>query len=489
MELTDYLRILRRGWILLVSITLAGLLTGGAISLAIQPTYTAETKLFLATQNSGSVQELQQVNNFGQDRVQSYAQIVTTPAVLQPAIESLGLETSPGQLASRITANAGVNTVLLTIRATNPSPVQAAAIAQAVSESLIKVIDQLESPSAGGTPPVRLSVVTPATAPSTPSAPNTRLNLVIGALLGFVIGLGAVVLRNVLNTKVKGELDLRRITDAPILGGIAYDSDAAKKPLLTQFAPQSARAESFRQIRTNLQFAQVAHKSKTVLITSSLPGEGKTTTAVNMALALAQAGKSVALVDADLRRPMVGEYLGLDRNAGLTTVLIGSSSAEELLHPWGKDQLYVLTSGQVPPNPSELLGSESMAELIEELERQFDAVVIDAPPLLPVTDAAVLAQRVSGVVLVVGSQAVTTADVEKSLSALEMVDAALLGVVLNKLPSKGQDAYTYTYASYESAQPNPKEGLRGIQAARESSSSGEFDELVFGSSDNQFGRK
>lgn len=421
---------------------------GGAVSLAIQPTYTAETKLFLATQNSGSVQELQQVNNFGQDRVQSYAQIVTTPVVLQPAIDSLGLDVPVGQIAKNITASAGVNTVLLTIRATDRSPAQAAAIAQAVSQSLIKVVNSLESPTAGGTPPVRLSVVTPATAPSSPSAPNTRLNLVIGTLLGFLLGLGAVVLRNALNTKIKGEVDLRRITDASILGGIAFDSDAAKKPLLTQFAPQSPRAESFRQIRTNLQFAQVTHDSRTVLVTSSLPGEGKTTTAVNMALALAQAGKRVALIDADLRRPMIGEYLGLERNVGLTTVLVGSAPAEQVIQPWGRDELYVLTSGQIPPNPSELLGSEAMAKLLKELEDHFDVVIIDAPPLLPVTDAAVLAQGVGGVVLVVGSQAVKSTDLEKSLSALDMVDAALLGVVLNKLPSKGLDAYAYTYSSY-----------------------------------------
>ena len=212
------------------------------------------------------------------------------------------------------------------------------------------------------------------------------------------------MLRSALDTKVRGESDLRHITDASILGGVAYDADATKKTLLTQVPQQSPRAESFRQIRTNLQFAHVSHNSKTVLVTSSVPGEGKSTTAINMAIAMAQAGQRVAIIDADLRRPMVGEYLGLDRTAGLTTVLVGEATLEDLIQPWGDDELYVLTSGNIPPNPSELLGSEAMKTMIATLERDFDAVVIDAPPLLPVTDATVLAQRVGGVVLVVGSR-------------------------------------------------------------------------------------
>jgi capsular exopolysaccharide synthesis family protein len=233
------------------------------------------------------------------------------------------------------------------------------------------------------------------------------------------------------------------------LGGISFDNDAKRKPLLTQVLAHSPRAESFRQIRTNLQFAHVSHESKAILITSSLPGEGKTTTATNLAIALAQAGQSVVLVDADLRRPRVDDYLGLDRNAGLTTALIGAAPLEDLVQRWGDDDLFVLTSGQIPPNPSELLGSALMKELIDSLEHSYDAVIIDAPPLLPVTDAAVLSQQVGGVVLVVGSSRVKSSDVQKSIAALDMVDAAVLGVVMNLLPNKGPDAYAYTYYAYE----------------------------------------
>jgi len=448
LELNDYLKMVKRNWVTIVATALLGVLVSGAASLIVRPSYLAETKLFVAIQGSGSITELQQGNTFSQARVRSYVETVGTPAVLQPAIERLGLDITPAELQKKVSAGADLNTVIITISVNDPSAVQAAAIAQAVGDSLIEVVDKLERPSTDALSPVKLSVVTPAIAPVAPSSPNTRLYLALGLLVGAALGLGIAVLRTTLDTRVRGENDLRRLSQAPVLGGIAFDSDATKKSLLTQVHPQSPRAESFRQIRTNLQFAHVGHESKAVLITSSLPGEGKTTTATNLAIALAQAGQSVVLVDADLRRPRVDDYLGLERNAGLTTALVGSADVNDLLQPWGDDNLFVLTSGQIPPNPSELLGSEAMKQLIVGLESAFDAVIIDAPPLLPVTDAAVLAQQVGGVVLVLGSSKVKLPELQKSLNALEMVEADLLGVVLNFLPVKGPDAYAYGYSSY-----------------------------------------
>lgn len=451
MDLNESLRMLRRNWLIVLSATLAGLLLGGAVSVLVKPTYTSSTQLFVAIQSSGSVQELQQGNTFSQARVQSYVKTVRTPVVLAPAIDSLGLGISASQLAERVTASTELNTVLINISVTDTSSVQAAATASAVADSLIKAIDTLEKPKTGGTSPVSLSVITPAQAPSSPSAPNTRLNLTLGLLLGLAAGVAISVLRSTLDYRIRGEADLRRVTEAPLLGAISFDQNAAGQPLLTHAPAQSPRAESFRQLRTNLNFTNVSGQAKTVLVTSSLPGEGKSTTATNLAIALAQSGQTVCLVDADLRRPMVNEYLGLDRNAGLTTALVGNADVGDLLQPWGDDQMYVLTSGEIPPNPSELLGSVQMRQIVERLEQIFDAIVIDAPPLLPVTDAAVLSQQVGGVVLVVGSQSVKQQDLEKSLAALKMVEANVLGVVLNRLPLKGADAYSYSYYSSNSA--------------------------------------
>lgn len=490
LDLRDYLRILRRHWILVIASTLTGLLLAGAASVLTKPTYTAETQLFVAIQSSGSVQELQLGNNFSQARVQSYIKTVQSPAVLQPAIDALGLGMTAEELAENVKATSETSTVLINISVSDASAVQAAAISQAVADSLIRVVDTLEKPRTGGASPVSLSVIKPAKAPAAPSAPNTKLHLLLGLLAGIVVGVGGAILRATFDNRIRGEGDLRRITDAPVLGGITFDQDATKKPLLTQSAHQSPRAESFRQLRTNLQFANVAEHAKTVLVTSSLPGEGKSTTATNLAIALAQAGQTVCLIDADLRRPMVSEYLGLERNAGLTTVLVGAGELNDLLQPWGEDNLFILTSGQIPPNPSELLGSHDMKQLIGRLEKSFDTIVIDAPPLLPVTDAAVLSQHVGGVILVVGAQKLRDQDLEKSLNALEMVGSNLLGVVLNKLPAKGPDAYAYTYYSSDDKSPtkaaspkrsSAKNRLRKEYASFTSPDQNDFDLTLQGS--------
>lgn len=430
-------------------------MVGGLAAIVVRPTYTATTQLFVAIQSSGSVSELQQGNTFSQARVQSYVKTVGSPVVLQPAIDSLGLKVTPAELGNQVRASTELNTVLINISVTDTSPAQAAAISQAVADSLVKVVDILEKPKTGGSSPVSLSVISPAVAPVTPTAPNTKMNLLLGLGAGLALGCALALMLSKLDSRLRGESDLREVTDAPLLGGIAFDQEAVKSPLLTQSAPQSPRAESFRQLRTNLRFTNVSGETRSVLVTSSLPGEGKSTTATNLAIALAEAGESVCLIDADLRRPAVGDYLGLERNAGLTTALMGAADVNELLQPWGQDNLFVLTSGQIPPNPSELLGSSEMNELLGRLERTFDAVVIDAPPLLPVTDAAVLSQHVGGVVVVVGSHKLRQQDLHKSLKALEMVGAKLLGVVLNRLPVKGPDAYSYGYYSHDEPSRNP----------------------------------
>ena len=481
---------------MIVVLALAGLLAGGTASLLAKPTYTSVTQLFVAIQSSGSVSELQQGNTFSQARVQSYVKTVTTPAVLDPVIRKLGLDTTPSALAQEVKATSDLNTVLISIAVTDTSPVQSAAIAEGVADSLVQAVDELETPRNGGESPVRLSIVTPATSPESPTSPNTKLNLILGFAIGLIAGVGTSILRTILDNRIRGELDVRHVTPTPILGGISFDSDAVKKPLITQAGAHSPRSESFRQLRTNLQFAHINNDSKTVLVTSSIPGEGKSTTATNLAVSMAQAGQSVVLIDADLRRPMVGEYLGLDRTVGLTTALIGQASIHDLLQSWGDDNLFVLTSGQIPPNPSELLGSDQMRQLLSRLEESFDAVIIDAPPLLPVTDSAVLSQLVGGVVVVVGMQGVRQNELEKSLNALQMVQANVLGLVLNRIPTKGPDAYAYGgYYTYEtrpaaqgrtvSKQPTRDQNVRTTEIENELSQHAEFESIIV--ADNERG--
>jgi len=203
--------------------------------------------------------------------------------------------------------------------------------------------------------------------------------------------------------------------------------------------------EAFRQLRTNLQFVDIEHALRSVVLTSSVPGEGKSTNTCNLSLSLAQAGVRVILLEGDLRRPRVAEYMGLEGAVGLTSVLLGRVPLEDALQPWGDGTLQVLPSGPLPPNPSELLGSAGMEELLGRLEGLADIILIDAPPLLPVTDAAVLGAMTSGVLMLVRSNRTNVEQVKRATTTANAVGATVLGVILNAVPTSGPDAYAYGY--------------------------------------------
>jgi capsular exopolysaccharide synthesis family protein len=183
-------------------------------------------------------------------------------------------------------------------------------------------------------------------------------------------------------------------------------------------------------------------------VTSAVPGEGKSSTTCGLAVLFAEAGQRTLIIDADLRRPRIADYLGLEGGVGLTTVLVGKASVDDVLQRYGTD-LWVLPSGFLPPNPSELLGSRHMAELLEALREEFDMVIVDCPPLLPVTDAAVVAARADGALLLSRARKTTSAQITAGVQALQSVDARLLGCVLNMVAAKGPDAYYY-YDEYSS---------------------------------------
>jgi non-specific protein-tyrosine kinase len=190
-----------------------------------------------------------------------------------------------------------------------------------------------------------------------------------------------------------------------------------------------------------------------------VPKEGKSTTACNLAIAMAQTGVRVCLVEGDLRRPRIADYLGVESAVGMTDVLIGRVPLEDALQSWGGGMLEVLPSGPLPPNPSELLSSRGMDELMRSLEERFDLVLVDAPPLLPVTDGAILSTLTDGAVLCVRARSTRKDQLEQAVGALRAVDAKILGVVLTMVPAKGPDAYQgygYGYGSYKSDAHKPQ---------------------------------
>lgn len=416
----------------------------------------------MSVAGGASVADLSQGNTFSAARVKSYEALAVTPQVLGQAAKQLGLPPGSG-LGRVVTATSKRDTVLISISATDSSPTQAAAIANAVTDQLVKVVDRVERSASAASDLVHLSVFQRATAPSAPFAPRLAVNLAIGILAGLALGVSQAVLREVLDTRLRSFEALRRLTDASVLGEFAVDETIAKQPLVSVDNRYSTRAEAFRQLRTHLTYTNLDGDAQSIVITSATPGEGKSSTAVNLALMLAQNGSKVILVDADLRRPTTGTYLGIESRVGLSTVLTRQVDLDDAIQEVGSDNpLHVLAAGRVPPNPSELLSSSRMVALIRDLESRYEYVIVDAPPMLPVTDPAVLGAVCSGVLLVVSVNGQTKrADFTAAERTVQQVGARLLGLVVNRLPVQRR---AKTYYNYEPSAPLSESPRRASRA-------------------------
>lgn len=462
MELRDYFRSLRRNWVFILILAVAGLLVAGAISLVQPAKFRATATVFVSTSSGDSISELQQGSAFAQQRVRTYADLVDKAIVRDLAKVELGLES----VNSSISATIPTGTLLIEIAVTDEDPALAAQLATALSEALTEAVVEIEPENS----PIRLTLVQPAVVPQSPISPNIPLNLGLGLVLGLAAGVATGILREVLDTRVRSEHDVEAVTDRPLIGGIVHDPKAKSRPLIVQADPRSPRAESFRTLRTNLQFIDADRTQRGFVVTSSIESEGKSTTTANLAIALAETGLKVLLVDADLRRPKMAAYMGIEGAVGLTDVLIGRATIQETLQRWGRHQLYLLPAGTIPPNPSELLGSVVMSNAVQQLQSTFDVVLYDSPPLLPVTDAALLSRSVGGTIVIAAAGRVHRNQLSGAIASLEHVGAHISGIVLTMLPTKGPDAYGqqryghaygYGYPPEKSEQPLSRRQRRG----------------------------
>jgi capsular exopolysaccharide synthesis family protein len=386
-----------------------------------------------------------QGGQFSTQRVKSYSDLVTSRELAGRVIADLGLDLEAEELTENVTSEVQLETVNLTLTVTHEDPSEAQRIAQSYAEQLADLVRELETPTGQTNAPIKATIVDAASFSESPVSPIWPRNIGLGLVVGLVIGVGLALLRETLDTRVKDGDDLRDVTDAPTLGAIALDGQAAKTPLITQIASHSPRAESFRVLRTNLQFVDVDKTQKVFVVTSAVPGEGKTSTATNLALSLAQGGSKTLLIECDLRRPKAASRLGFDAAVGVTTVLVGKVNFDDALQHDDETGLTFLAAGPVPPNPAELLQSMAMTDVLNAARNQFDVVVLDAPPLLPVTDAALLAVKADGALLVISHGKVTRDQVRHSIDRLTQVDAQLVGLVLNRVPAKGGGGYGYGY--------------------------------------------
>ncbi|MDO5493981.1 MAG: polysaccharide biosynthesis tyrosine autokinase [Nesterenkonia sp.] len=446
MELREYLMILRRGWLTVLVVTLLGAALGGAAALLQTPRYEAESLVYVSVEGAADVNELGQGNIYSQEMVRSFVELTTSSAVLGPVIEDLALDTTVEDLAEDVSVASQNETVILEIVASDEDPDQAAAIADSIAENLDASVQEV-TPEGGNA--IALTTIQPAEPPEAPTVPRPVVYVALGLVVGAALGMAVLALREVLRTRIRTEDDVRGVTEAPILGTIRDDRRVTSGELVAQTDPAGGFAESFRTLRTNLHFLDIGRSAHSFVVTSSVQSEGKTTTAVNLAISLRRAGHRVLLVDADLRRPAVADHLGLEGAVGLTDALTELAQLEDVVQSWGPDELAVLPAGTVPPNPSELLGSAAMQQLISRLESAYDVVLFDTPPLLPVSDAAVLSRMTSGAVLVVGVGTARAPEVRGASDALDLVEARLLGIVMTRVPTKGPDAQGYDrYGGY-----------------------------------------
>ncbi|GAA2511534.1 polysaccharide biosynthesis tyrosine autokinase [Pilimelia columellifera] len=451
MGVREVLRVLRKRWWLVLGMVAIGLGAAAAVNARTTPTYATSVTFFITTPNSG-INEVYQGGLFSQQRVKSYTSLLTSDRLTAAMARRADTGLTPDQIRVRIDASPTPETVLLNATVTDESVDRSRQLAGLLATEFKALVETLETPPDQKLSSVKVEVVAGPTTDPTPVSPRPVRNLLLAGLFGLLAGAGLSILREVLDTTVKTTESLTASAGAPVLAVVPVDSGLKDAPhrLVTTMA-HSPRAEALRQLRTNLQFVDVDHPIRTVVVTSAVAGEGKSSTACNLATLFAEAGRRVLLVDADLRRPKVAEYLGIEGAVGLTTILAGQAAIEDVAQPWGSG-MWVLPSGFQPPNPSELLGSEHMADLLEHFRSQYDIVIVDCPPLLPVTDGAIVAARADGALLVTRARKTTQAEVAAAAAALGSVDARLLGCVFNMV--KPADGGPYSYYGYGSVSPS-----------------------------------
>jgi tyrosine-protein kinase len=367
------------------------------------------------------------------------------------------LASAEGQLKTQISALANQ------IKSLGRDPTTAAASALLNQEAVLKEqLAQMEVSGAANTGEVAL--VTPAQTPASPSSPKPVQDALLGLAAGFVLGLGAAFLRESLDDRLASKEAAERAGGAPVLAMTPLVSSGRRPdPTVATLAePSSPAAEAYRSLRTSLQFARQERQLRMIVVTSPAVGDGKTSTLANLGVVFAQAGERVLLVSCDLRRPRIGEFFGLDERVGLTSVLLGDNTLEEVLVPVpGIDRLTLLPAGPILPNPAELLNGNRVRDIFNRLGGHFDLVLVDSPPVLPVTDAAILSQYADATLMLAAAGQTRRADLHRAAEKLDQVGTKLLGIVLNKVTRQtGREygygsgyGYGYEYKPYPNSEP------------------------------------
>ncbi|KAF0207717.1 MAG: hypothetical protein FD171_1564 [Actinobacteria bacterium] len=510
MELRDYLSVIRaRKWVIIQAVVIVTL-TALAVSFLQAPSYEGTAKVLISGQDTGSAilgTAISALSSQPERGLQTQVQLMQLRPLAENVIRTLGLKTEPEALLGQIQVTAVGQTDIVEVKVTAGDPRLASQIANAMAEEFVtwskeykresikaaadEVQSRLEQSKqevlelgrkisaqgksddlsaelaivtgtyttlAGKLEELRIQeqletgsgrVVSPAAITEEPVAPNPKRNGALGLAVGLIFGLGMAFLYEYLDNTIKSSEEAETLFGAPVLGLIPaekYDKDEKRRLTLVTHAGTAA-AEAYRVLRNSLDFINFEHNIKTLLVTSAAPAEGKSTVSANLAAGLAQAGKKVVLVSCDFRRPTTQQFLKVSTMIGLSDVLTGANTLKSALQRSAEiPNLLVLTSGKLPPNPSELLGSEKMRALLKELEEWADWIIVDTPPLLAVADAAAVARWSDGVLMVTRGGESTRDAAKKAAEMLGQVGARIVGSVVWGLEeSSGGRGYGYYY--------------------------------------------
>ena len=466
MDVRGFFLAVRNRWWVVILVTVIGAAAAVGITSRQAKQYSSSVTFFVATPSAEPGQAYQ-ANLYAQALVNSYVKLLSSDELARRVIAQAGLHATPHAVAGKISGTAGLNTVLLTASATDSTPAGAVRLSSAVAAVFGPMVSSLNNNynTTASKAPVVLSVVSGPTSP-VKVAPRRMLNYLLGILVGLVVGLALAALRELLDTSVRSDEQVAA-AGTGVLASISRIQRRGPLPLIVGDLDRSILAEEMRQLRTSLQYMQMDRPVKVIAVVSSEAAEGRSTVAINLALAFAEADRQTLLIDADLRRPRIAEYLGIEGAVGLSDVLAQQVDLDTALQTWGEEKLHVLASGSLPPHPSELLGSRQMADLVARLRSEFDTIIIDTPPLRSVTDGVIAGLLSDGAIVVVCNGRTSRAQLGRALQALRAVDVPVLGAVRNMVPSRrpGRSAYGAYVATRPSDAAADEHGPRTTRAA------------------------
>lgn len=448
MEL-DFRHVLRafgRFWWLLVLGSLLMAILAYGVSLYQTPMYRAQVTLQVNPVQTSNGLDYNALL-YAERLTQTFQRLVTVRPVLEPVIEELALPYTAEQLAGNVTVQAESDSQLLIIQVSDPDPDRASTTANALATSFATFVadQQAVTADSADVPDAQILVRESSIRPSAPYTPRTTLNVAVGMFTGLVLAAGVVLFIVYLDDTVRSAIDLSRLNAGPLLASVRKfpKPEKGRSHLFVADRPGSDEAEAIRLLRTNIRLASTAQPLGTLAVSSPNASEGTSTIAANLAVAFAQVGLATALVDADVRQPQQHRIFQVENDRGLTTLLTDANKNWlEVALDTGIHDLVIIPSGAVPPGATaDLLSLTQLSEILEDLKSAFDVVIIDTPPILPVSDALVVASHTDGIVLVCRSGHTKIEALRRSAETLQRGAVRIVGVVLNQENSQRRTAF------------------------------------------------